>query len=427
MASALIIERPPLVHVALVVAARVTRRRSLVLVAITAGAERRLLGLPTLRHGPPGVGRSAGLVALLPRPICVGRILAANLILALEFETARRTRLVVSSRRPVEPLVLATRLVWPSSLRRLVSAARRVGRRRVARPHSLLTRRLRPLSLRRRFRARAVSTRTGTVLGRAGRAPLGRLVDMDRLHQRRQLALGQIPRVAEGEVADAERADSHPAQPFDWDADRLHHPAHEVVHPLVNRDRQDDALARLPQQAHFLRDNGAAFDHDAVAQPLQRLVRRAAQRENLIFLCEPVFRVHNAIGDIAVVREEQQPFRVAIEPSNRVDPLWNVDQLHHGPAVALILDGRDVAAWLVEDEVAHARTLDWVAVDEDDRLVRVRLRPELRHDLAVDADAAGGDQFFGGAAGGDASGGENALQSFHGGVEPSTGASRSGG
>jgi hypothetical protein len=39
----------------------------------------------------------------------------------------------------------------------------------------------------------------------------------------------------------------------------------------------------------------------------------------------------------------------------------------------------------------------------------------LGHDLAIDADAPGGDQFFGGAARGDPSSGENALESFHGG------------
>lgn len=166
------------------------------------------------------------------------------------------------------------------------------------------------------------------------------------------------------------------------------------MHALVNGDRQNHAFARFPKNADLFRNDRLAFDHQAVAQALQRLVRWAAHREHVIFLGEAIFRMHHAVGDIAVVGEQQQTFGVAIEPPNWIDPLGDVNQPHHRPAVALILDGGDVAARLVENEIARAGALDGIAVDEDHGVDRIRLGAELSDDLAVDADAPGRDQFF---------------------------------
>ena len=43
--------------------------------------------------------------------------------------------------------------------------------------------------------------------------------------------------------------------------------------------------------------------------------------EDVVFLGQPVTGMHDAIGDIPVIREEQQALRVAVEPAHRKDAL----------------------------------------------------------------------------------------------------------
>lgn len=133
----------------------------------------------------------------------------------------------------------------------------------------------------------------------------------------------------------------------------------------MDDDLQDESLARLPQNPKLSRDDLLAVDDEAVPHPLQGLVRRAYAREDLVLLREIVSGVHDAIGDVAVVRKEQEALCVAVEATDRVDTLRHVNELHHRAALAFVADGRNEAGRLVEHENARSLGPQDLAIDPD--------------------------------------------------------------
>jgi hypothetical protein len=227
------------------------------------------------------------------------------------------------------------------------------------------------------------------------------------------LARRQVPPLADPQPGDRERADPGPAQPLDLDPGHVHDPPHEVKNTLVDRDGDDHAIGRLTQEPHLLRHDPPSFDHDTAPDPLQLLRVRPGSGQDLIFLGQPIARVHDAVRHVAVVREEQQSLSVAVEPADREDALLHVDQVHHGPAIALVLDGRDVAAWLVQDQVAQRLRTNDPLVDPNLIPLRISLGAKRGHDHAVDRNPALANQFFGCPARCDPARCEDALQAFH--------------
>lgn len=75
--------------------------------------------------------------------------------------------------------------------------------------------------------------------------------------------------------------------------------------------------------------------------------------------------MHDTVGDIAIIRQKQQTFGVAIKPPDRIDPLRNRHQIHHSAAIALILDGGDVAPRFIHKDIARTLRLENFAVDFD--------------------------------------------------------------
>ena len=274
---------------------------------------------------------------------------------------------------------------------------------------------LNPAALPRALDALGRGGARGLVAGGAGvDATFVRLVEPERFEQRGQLAGGELAPDAGLDAADAQGTEAHPPEPFDRDADLVHHPADQMVDALMHHDFQDQSLARLALDTDLFRHDPLALDDDSVAEALEGLLGGTGEGEDVVLLVEAVTRVHDPVGDVAVVGEQEQPFGVAVEPADRVHPLRHLDKIHHGAAVTFVFCRRDVAAGFVEEEVARPLRLEQLAVDADGGADRVGLRTELRDHLAVDADASGGDQLLRGTARGNAAGGENALQPFHG-------------
>jgi hypothetical protein len=205
---------------------------------------------------------------------------------------------------------------------------------------------------------------------------------------------------------------TYPSQANDFDPGNLHHSSHHVIETLVQYDPHDDAFARFPHQADFVWNDGAAVDLDPVTQHLELLVVRFLVGDDVIFLGQPKPRVHHPVRDITVVRKQDQSLGFAIEPTNRVDAFRNIDQVHHGPAAALILDRGDEPARLVEHEKSWPLPANRLAIDHDRVRIRIDPGPEHRDDLAVHGNAACDDHLLGGSARGNAPAGENALESL---------------
>jgi hypothetical protein len=246
--------------------------------------------------------------------------------------------------------------------------------------------------------------------------PICGAIEMERFEQAVELAVGELTPDAGLDSGHAERTEPDTAQAFDRDADLVHHPPHEVIDALMDDDLDHQTFGGLADDPDLLRHDPLAFDRDAVAQALDRGIRWSGEGEDVILLVEPVARMHDPIRHVPVVGQEQQTLGVAIEPPDRVDALRHRDQIHHGPAVAFVFGGRDIAARLVEQDVPRPLCLQDLAVDTDLRADRIRFRAELGDGHAIDADPACGNHLLSGAARADASRGEDALQPFHGSV-----------
>lgn len=226
--------------------------------------------------------------------------------------------------------------------------------------------------------------------------------------------MSQLPPDARLNPCHAERAQANTSQALHWDADLVHHPAHEVVDPLVHDNLDHETFSRLPDDPYLCRNDSLALDRNSVAKALKRHLGGPGQGEDVVLLIEPILRVHHAVRNVTVIGQEEQTFGVTIEAAHRVDPLRHRDEIHHRAPIALILGRCDVAARLVEQDVARTLGFEQLTVDAYLRSDRIRFGAELGDGDAVDADATFAYEIFCGAARANASRSEDALQPFHG-------------
>jgi len=223
----------------------------------------------------------------------------------------------------------------------------------------------------------------------------------------------QVAPRADWQPGHAERSDSNPRQLIDRNPGEVHHAADDVIHPLVERDRENNAFPGFTHDAEFVRNDSFTFDLDSTAHPLQHAWIGEFRRQDVIFLFESETGVHDAIGEFAVVGQEQQALGLTVEPSNRIEAFASVDEFHNGMAVALVAGGRDVPPRFVQHHIAPPLRTNDLAVNPDDVGFGIGFGAELGNRVSVDRNPAGHDHLFRDATRGDASGGENALQALH--------------
>ena len=131
-------------------------------------------------------------------------------------------------------------------------------------------------------------------------------------------------------------------------ADLRAHPLDLALAALAQRDLQDAGL----ELAHLGRRGHAVVELDALAQRAQRLLGHrdaAAADVGDVDLRDLVARVREAVGEVAVVGQQDQAGGVGVEAADRVEPrAGRVDELDDGRAAVGVLGGRDDAARLVD-------------------------------------------------------------------------------
>ena len=100
---------------------------------------------------------------------------------------------------------------------------------------------------------------------------------------------------------------------------------------VTRRTDVSPSVRRSAQQLDVRRAGAAALDDDAARQPID--VVRVGHAEHLRFVhaLDLVPGMGQRGGEIAVVGQNQQPFRIEIEPADRVDVLAHAfQQIEHG-------------------------------------------------------------------------------------------------
>jgi hypothetical protein len=231
-----------------------------------------------------------------------------------------------------------------------------------------------------------------------------------------RLKLTQVARL----LIEDQRAIADAADFFDEMADFLEHLAQFAVAALDENDLVPGivALADLTNAgrggADGRRARFAALDGDAAAENVQLCFSGLAGNLDKVSFFHARGGLGEAIGELAVVGDNEKALAHVIETANGVEALLHlVEELHHRGAALGVLDRGDEAAGLVENEVAVALgALEQLAVYADVVAAGVGLGAQHGDHLAVDLHAALLDHALGAAAAGDTGSGENLLEAL---------------
>ena len=175
----------------------------------------------------------------------------------------------------------------------------------------------------------------------------------------------------------------------------------------------DAALIAAGGRRAGLSDLGTAIDHDAVAELVDRRERGFTADFDEVGFLDAGGGAGEGVGEVAVVGHEEEAFARVVEAANGKDALASFEEVGDGGAVFGVAGGGDVALRFVENVVARTLgAMEELAVDANVVAGGVGFGAEFGDGLAVDLDAAAGDQLFGLAARGDAGGGNDFLQAL---------------
>ncbi len=181
----------------------------------------------------------------------------------------------------------------------------------------------------------------------------------------------------------------------------------------MDHNANERAIFRVAQRAYHLRHRALTIDEHAAADSIQRLCGRMPIQQRLVLLLHAKARMRDAEGDLAIIREQQQPFGRTIQAANRYNAFSDLHEVHHRVAATLVVRGGDVAARLVEHDVAAAFLRDEIPVNFHLLRRSIDAGAEFGHHFSVNANASFNNQFFGFPATGNASSSKHALQPFH--------------
>jgi hypothetical protein len=181
--------------------------------------------------------------------------------------------------------------------------------------------------------------------------------------------------------------------------DRFEHLADLPIAPFAHGDPQCGAPLPLAEHHDFRRFGAPPVDGHAARQPLQVVGIRHPGDHDFIDPRHAVARVRQPRREISVVGEQQQPFRVVIEATDRIDVLRHSrEQVHHRGPPLRIRARRHIPARLVQQNVTLAlRGADATPVHANVVAVRVGLGAQLTDGRPVDGDPPLEHQLLGGA------------------------------
>src|SRR4051812_20533415 len=198
-----------------------------------------------------------------------------------------------------------------------------------------------------------------------------------------RLARREQPRLPLRQATELQRAERDAPQRQHAMADGLAHPLDLALAPLADR-QLEHGRAHL---AHLRRRGLAVLEDHALAQALQGTVlHEPALHLGHVGARHLVARVHELVGELSVVGQQDEPGGVGVQPADRVQANACVDELRDDAAPVRVLRSRYHAGRLV-DEIDDLLGLqcDRCAVDLDVvGLVHVARR--VQDDLAADGD-----------------------------------------
>jgi hypothetical protein len=194
---------------------------------------------------------------------------------------------------------------------------------------------------------------------------------------------------------ETDRPDGDPLEGHDLVAELGEHPPDLAILAFGQGHFEDRRLTTTTDDLDVPGAHLAFGQPDPLDELVKDLASRQAGDDDAVNLLNPILRVREPVGELAVVGQEDQAGTHLVKPANRVHALGDFGQkIDHPGAARRVLVGRDVAFGLVNGEVDQAFEPDRLAVHRDLGLGGQDPGSQLAHDLSVDRDAALQDQFL---------------------------------
>ena len=205
----------------------------------------------------------------------------------------------------------------------------------------------------------------------------------------------------------------------DGKAHRIADAAQLPLLPLFERDSHQRFIRLRGEDAQAVRFEEIPSVMDAAEHLPLDFGSDASFAEDHIDLWDLVGWVSEFLDEVAVICEQEQSLRFAVEPPHvpeRAEFLWK--QLVDGVGCMSVGCGAGVSGWFVEEDAGLLFwwSRDLFPVQKHDVLVRIHQKCRGGEDLSVDGNASLQDPLLRLAAGGDARGGEefcDALRGCH--------------
>ncbi len=171
-----------------------------------------------------------------------------------------------------------------------------------------------------------------------------------------------MPPAACRELAQQKRAEREPPELSYLYAGFFAYPSYFAVFPLGEREYELRGVFVTLDELDFHGVYGLAVELANVAYHIERIIGDASRRDDEIPFFVLVARVHHKIGELAVVRQQQQSFAVVIESSYGVEPDRQIHQRTDVFSAKLVGCRRYIPLRLVEHYIIFfALRLDFLA------------------------------------------------------------------
>jgi hypothetical protein len=148
-------------------------------------------------------------------------------------------------------------------------------------------------------------------------------------------------------------------------------------------------------QRHFSRLQQFAFIPNSIDQPTAFGFRQPAIDPDLIIFGNLMPGMDQRMGELSVVRQDQQALAVTIQPAHGEQALFRIGhKVPEGPAFAGILTGTQNIPGFVEKQVFQRFCLERTPVKKNLIVRGIDAMPLRRMRMAIDLDPALGDELF---------------------------------
>jgi hypothetical protein len=135
-------------------------------------------------------------------------------------------------------------------------------------------------------------------------------------------ARGQIPERTQLECRVSERTEPHALQPNHGVPHGLAHVPHLAGPSLVQHEREDRLIVPRAEtgldERHLGGGRAPSLNHEPASKPIDGMPVRCPPDPRVVLPFHFVPWMQQPLGQFAVIRQDQQPFRLEVQPPDRV-------------------------------------------------------------------------------------------------------------